>query len=261
MNGQPSGDYIVRAIAKEAGVRALACLTTDLVREAARRHRSTPVATAVVSNARRDEVVERVRAACAEGRQAYWVCTLIEESETLEAQAAEAIAAELAERLPALRVGLVHGRVPGRQRLEIMNAFKAGEIELLVATTVIEVGVDVPNATVMLVEGANRFLRRLWKLVARQLEFPAPALDPAALDAAALDLPRGGPREPAGPVPAPGATRSCHAPGARRDRSQRGCARPAIGIPQTGRLPVVGSAGQRGHPSEHRRVEQPQPDG
>ncbi len=116
----------------------------------------TPVATAVVSNARRDEVVERVRAACAEGRQAYWVCTLIEESETLEAQAAEAIAAELAERLPALRVGLVHGRVPGRQRLEIMNAFKAGEIELLVATTVIEVGVDVPRASLMIIENAER---------------------------------------------------------------------------------------------------------
>jgi ATP-dependent DNA helicase RecG len=116
----------------------------------------TPVATAVVSNARRDEVVERVRAACAEGRQAYWVCTLIEESETLEAQAAEAIAAELAERLPALRVGLVHGRVPGRQRLEIMNAFKAGQIELLVATTVIEVGVDVPRASLMIIENAER---------------------------------------------------------------------------------------------------------
>lgn len=116
----------------------------------------TPVATAVVSNARRDEVVERVRAACAEGRQAYWVCTLIEESETLEAQAAEAIAAELAERLPALRVGLVHGRIPGRQRLEIMNAFKAGQIELLVATTVIEVGVDVPRASLMIIENAER---------------------------------------------------------------------------------------------------------
>jgi ATP-dependent DNA helicase RecG len=101
-------------------------------------------------------VVERVRAACAEGRQAYWVCTLIEESETLEAQAAEAIAAELAARLPQLRVGLVHGRVPGRQRLEIMNAFKAGQIELLVATTVIEVGVDVPRASLMIIENAER---------------------------------------------------------------------------------------------------------
>jgi ATP-dependent DNA helicase RecG len=116
----------------------------------------TPVATAVVSNARRDEVVERVRAACAEGRQAYWVCTLIEESETLEAQAAEAIAQELAARLPQLRVGLVHGRIPGRQRLEIMNAFKAGQIELLVATTVIEVGVDVPRASLMIIENAER---------------------------------------------------------------------------------------------------------
>jgi ATP-dependent DNA helicase RecG len=116
----------------------------------------TPVTTAVVSNARRDEVVERVRGACAEGRQAYWVCTLIEESETLEAQAAEAIAAELAGRLPELRIALVHGRVPGRQRLEIMNAFKAGELDLLVATTVIEVGVDVPRASLMIIENAER---------------------------------------------------------------------------------------------------------
>jgi ATP-dependent DNA helicase RecG len=116
----------------------------------------TPVTTAVVSNARRDEVVERVRGACAEGRQAYWVCTLIEESETLEAQAAEAIAAELAARLPELRIALVHGRIPGRQRLEIMNAFKAGELDLLVATTVIEVGVDVPRASLMIIENAER---------------------------------------------------------------------------------------------------------
>jgi len=116
----------------------------------------TPVSTAVISNARRDEVLERVRSACADGRQAYWVCTLIEESETLEAQAAEAIAAGLAERLPELRIGLVHGRIPTRQRLEIMGAFKGGTLDLLVATTVIEVGVDVPRASLMIIENAER---------------------------------------------------------------------------------------------------------
>jgi len=116
----------------------------------------TPVTTAVVSNARREEVVERVRHACREGRQAYWVCTLIEESDALEAQAAEAIAADLVERLPELRIALVHGRVPGRQRAELMAVFKAGEIDLLVATTVIEVGVDVPNASLMIIENAER---------------------------------------------------------------------------------------------------------
>jgi ATP-dependent DNA helicase RecG len=116
----------------------------------------TPVATAVVSNARRQEVVERVRHACGEGRQAYWVCTLIEESETLEAQAAEATAADLAATLPELRIGMVHGRQPGRERLATMAAFKAGEIDLLVATTVIEVGVDVPRASLMIIENAER---------------------------------------------------------------------------------------------------------
>ena len=97
-----------------------------------------------------------MRAACAEGRQAYWVCTLIEESETLQAQAAEATAAELAAQLPELRVGLVHGRVATRERLATMDAFKRGEIGLLVATTVIEVGVDVPRASLMIIENAER---------------------------------------------------------------------------------------------------------
>lgn len=116
----------------------------------------TPVTTAVLANTRRAEVVERVRAACAEGRQAYWVCTLIEESETLQAQAAAATASELAAQLPQVRVGLVHGRVPTRERLATMDAFKRGEIELLVATTVIEVGVDVPRASLMIIENAER---------------------------------------------------------------------------------------------------------
>jgi ATP-dependent DNA helicase RecG len=116
----------------------------------------TPVGTVVISNARRAEVIERVRVACAEGRQAYWVCTLIEDSELLEAQAAEVIAAELTAGLPELRVALVHGRLPARERAAIMARFKAGEIELLVATTVIEVGVDVPRASLMIIENAER---------------------------------------------------------------------------------------------------------
>jgi len=116
----------------------------------------TPVATRLVSQKRRREVVERVRKACAEGRQAYWVCPLIEESEELRYQAAEETAAALAEALPEVRVGLVHGRMPPRDKERGMYAFKEGKIGLLVATTVIEVGVDVPNATLMVIENAER---------------------------------------------------------------------------------------------------------
>ena len=115
-----------------------------------------PVHTALISDARRDSVLERVRAACSTGRQAYWVCTLIEESDTLEAQAAEATAAELTEKLSPLRVGLIHGRLKPPEKEAIMTRFKAGEIELLVATTVIEVGVDVPNASLMIIENPER---------------------------------------------------------------------------------------------------------
>lgn len=116
----------------------------------------TPVETAVLSNLRRNDIIERVRASCIEGRQAYWVCTLIEESDVLEAQAAEVTASELQLMLPELSIGLVHGRLKPREKLEIMNAFKAAEINLLVATTVIEVGVDVPNASLMIIENAER---------------------------------------------------------------------------------------------------------
>jgi ATP-dependent DNA helicase RecG len=116
----------------------------------------TPVQTVVMPEARRDEVVQRIRAACVEGRQAYWVCPLIEESDALEAQAAEDTAAVLAEALPEVKVGLVHGRMPGAEKERAMARFKAGEIALLVATTVIEVGVDVPNASLMIVENAER---------------------------------------------------------------------------------------------------------
>ena len=115
-----------------------------------------PVTTVALPARRREEVVTRVRDACAEGRQAYWVCTLIEESEVLEAEAAEATAAGLAEALPGLRVGLVHGRLKGDAKEGVMRAFESGEIDLLVATTVIEVGVDVPNATLMIVDNAER---------------------------------------------------------------------------------------------------------
>lgn len=116
----------------------------------------TPVTTSLISNQRRHEIVEHIGKACAEGRQAYWVCTLIEESEALQCQAAEATATTLAEQLPHLRLGLVHGRLKSAEKEQIMSRFKAGEIDLLVATTVIEVGVDVPNASLMIIENAER---------------------------------------------------------------------------------------------------------
>ena len=116
----------------------------------------TPVNTVLVADSRRFEVVERVRAACAEGRQAYWVCTLIEESEELTCQAAESTYEELGSALGELRVGLIHGRMKPAEKAEIMALFKAGELQLLVATTVIEVGVDVPNASLMIIENPER---------------------------------------------------------------------------------------------------------
>jgi len=115
-----------------------------------------PVETVVLSNLRRNDVIARVRASCGTGRQAYWVCTLIEESDVLEAQAAEVTSAELQLMLPELSIGLVHGRLKPREKLEIMASFKAGEIDLLVATTVIEVGVDIPNASLMIIENSER---------------------------------------------------------------------------------------------------------
>ncbi len=115
-----------------------------------------PVRTAVLSLDRRDEVIQRVAAACAEGRQAYWVCTLIEESDAVEAQAAQEVADELAGRLSQLEVGLVHGRMKPAEKQAVMDHFKAGTIDLLVATTVIEVGVDVPNASLMIIENSER---------------------------------------------------------------------------------------------------------
>lgn len=127
----------------------------------------TPVQTIVISAERRPELVERIRLACAQGRQAYWVCTLIDESEDadgrpgasagrMEAVAAQATFEALSAQLPGVRVGLVHGRMKAAEKQAAMRAFKAGETGLLVATTVIEVGVDVPNASLMIIENAER---------------------------------------------------------------------------------------------------------
>jgi ATP-dependent DNA helicase RecG len=116
----------------------------------------TPVTTVALTEQRREDVIERVRNACASGRQAYWVCTLIEESEVLQCRAAEDTASVLTEVLPGLRVGLVHGRMKADDKEKVMATFKRGDIDVLVATTVIEVGVDVPNATLMIIENAER---------------------------------------------------------------------------------------------------------
>ncbi|GAB3529223.1 ATP-dependent DNA helicase RecG [Photobacterium alginatilyticum] len=117
----------------------------------------TPIQTVALPDSRRAEIIERIRSACLnEGRQAYWVCTLIDESEVLEAQAASDTADELTAQLPELNIGLVHGRMKPAEKQEIMKRFKDGELHLLVATTVIEVGVDVPNASLMIIENPER---------------------------------------------------------------------------------------------------------
>jgi ATP-dependent DNA helicase RecG len=115
-----------------------------------------PVTTVVMSNERRNEVVTRVAAACADQQQAYWVCTLIEESDAIEAEAAEDVAKNLGNDLRGLNIGLIHGRMKPTEKQRVMDEFKAGHIHLLVATTVIEVGVDVPNASLMIIENAER---------------------------------------------------------------------------------------------------------
>ncbi|MBU9854632.1 ATP-dependent DNA helicase RecG [Rahnella bonaserana] len=117
----------------------------------------TPVTTVAIPDTRRSDIISRVKSACEqENRQAYWVCTLIEESEMLEAQAAEATWEGLKEALPALNIGLVHGRMKAQEKQAVMQAFKQGDVQLLVATTVIEVGVDVPNASLMIIENPER---------------------------------------------------------------------------------------------------------
>jgi len=116
----------------------------------------TPVQTVALSAEKRPELIERIRAACTEGRQAYWVCTLIDESEEVVAQAAQTTFEQLSASMPELRIALVHGRMKAAEKQATMRAFKHGDVDLLVATTVIEVGVDVPNASLMIVENAER---------------------------------------------------------------------------------------------------------
>lgn len=116
----------------------------------------TPINTVLINQTKRATVVERIDTACQAGKQAYWVCTLVEESETLAASAAAVTAEQLQALLPHLRIGLVHGRLKSREKEAVMAAFKAGELHLLVATTVIEVGVDVPNASLMVIENPER---------------------------------------------------------------------------------------------------------
>ena len=115
----------------------------------------TPITTVTIDRNRRDEVIERIAINCEAGRQAYWVCSLVEESSVLDAQAAEATYEDLNERLD-IRIGLVHGKMKSAEKQAIMQAFKAGGLDLLIATTVIEVGVDVPNASLMVIENAER---------------------------------------------------------------------------------------------------------
>ncbi|MCH9770282.1 MAG: ATP-dependent DNA helicase RecG [Gammaproteobacteria bacterium] len=115
-----------------------------------------PITTLLVSQKRREEIIARVGAHCAASQQAYWVCTLIDESENLRAKAAEKTYQELVQALPDLKIALVHGRLKSDKKEQIMQAFKRGEIHLLIATTVIEVGVDVPNASLMIIDNAER---------------------------------------------------------------------------------------------------------
>ncbi|MGH1401081.1 MAG: ATP-dependent DNA helicase RecG [Acinetobacter tandoii] len=116
----------------------------------------TPIQTVTIPLDRREEVLQRIASNCAEGKQAYWVCTLVEQSETLDAQAAEATYAEIKQRFPTLNIGLVHGKMKADDKQAVMQQFKDNELQLLIATTVIEVGVDVPNASIMVIENAER---------------------------------------------------------------------------------------------------------
>ena len=117
----------------------------------------TPIVTKVVADSRRDEVIERIRSQVAQGRQVYWVCPLIEESEALDLSNATATHAELSESLPGVLVGLLHSRMPVAEKKAVMSLFTGSQMGVLVSTTVIEVGVDVPNASLMVIEHAERF--------------------------------------------------------------------------------------------------------
>jgi ATP-dependent DNA helicase RecG len=116
----------------------------------------SPVITSILAASQRPALIQRVRAACGEGKQLYWVCTLIEESEALQCEAAENTFEQLQRELPELRIGLVHGRMKAAEKEAVVQAFKRRELQLLVATTVIEVGVDVPNASIMIIENPER---------------------------------------------------------------------------------------------------------
>jgi ATP-dependent DNA helicase RecG len=116
----------------------------------------TPIVTKLISDERRGEILQRVREACMAGSQAYWVCPLIEESEALQLQTVNDTFTHMQATFPELKVGLVHGRMKPAEKQQVMQQFSAGEIQLLVATTVIEVGVDVPNASLMVIEHAER---------------------------------------------------------------------------------------------------------
>jgi len=115
-----------------------------------------PINTSVISNQRRNDIIQRINEVCQGGTQAYWVCTLIEESESLQCQAAEVTAQQLTDALPKLRIGLIHGRMKPQEKADIMQRFKSHELDLLVATTVIEVGVDVPNSNLIIIENPER---------------------------------------------------------------------------------------------------------
>jgi ATP-dependent DNA helicase RecG len=115
-----------------------------------------PITTLLLANTRRAELIERIRGYCHAGKQVYWVCTLIEDSELLRAEAAHVVWENLKKELPQITIALVHGRMKAEEKEAVMTQFKNGKINLLVATTVIEVGVDVPNATVMIIENAER---------------------------------------------------------------------------------------------------------
>ena len=116
----------------------------------------TPIQTVTIPLDRREQVLQRIATNCREGKQAYWVCTLVEQSETLDAQAAEATYQEIKDRFPDVNIGLVHGKMKANEKQAVMQAFKDNQLQLLIATTVIEVGVDVPNASIMVIENAER---------------------------------------------------------------------------------------------------------
>ena len=116
----------------------------------------TPIQTVAMSTEKRETVLQRIYQNCKEGKQAYWVCTLVEQSESLDAQAAQAIFEELQQKFPDLKIGLAHGKLKSDEKQAVMQSFKDNEIQLLIATTVIEVGVDVPNSSIMVIENAER---------------------------------------------------------------------------------------------------------